>query len=148
MIARAASSTWGEQMEELSAQPMRRIRRRALLRGAAALATVGPTALAAAPAGAQPRTNMPQAKPKSAGTMFAYVGAFTTPERKGHGDGINVYWMDPASGTWTHVQVVPLVNPSFLAVDRDQRFPYSVHADPRISVRGSAPTRSTRRAGS
>jgi hypothetical protein len=37
--------------------------------------------------------------------------------------------MDPASGTLTHVQVVPLVNPSFLAVDSDQRFLYSVHAD-------------------
>jgi 6-phosphogluconolactonase (cycloisomerase 2 family) len=37
--------------------------------------------------------------------------------------------MDPASGTLTHVQVVPLVNPSFLAVDHAQRFLYSVRAD-------------------
>jgi hypothetical protein len=37
--------------------------------------------------------------------------------------------MDPASGGWTHLQLVPLVNPSFLAVDRDRRFLYSVHAD-------------------
>jgi len=29
--------------------------------------------------------------------MFAYVGAFTTPERKWHGDGINVYGLNAAS---------------------------------------------------
>ena len=119
----------GEEMEASPKQAIRRIRRRVLLQSAGAFAAVGPAALTAARAGAQPRTNPPQAKPKSPGAMFAYVGAFTTPERKGHGDGINVYRMDPASGTWTHVQVVPLVNPSFLAVDRDQRFLYSVHAD-------------------
>jgi 6-phosphogluconolactonase (cycloisomerase 2 family) len=62
--------------------------------------------------------------------MFAYVGAFTTPERKARGDGINVYRMDPASGGLAHVQLVPnLVNPSFLALDREQRHLYSVHAD-------------------
>ena len=116
-------------MQKSPMQPILRIRRRVLLQNAAALAAIGPAALAAADAGAQPRTNMPQAKPRSAGTMFAYVGAFTTPERKGHGDGLHVYRMDPASGIWTHVQQVPLVNPSFLAVDRDQRFLYSVHAD-------------------
>jgi len=54
-------------------------------RALAALAALGPATLAGAPVGAQPRTNMPQAKPKSAETMFAYVGAFTTPERKGSG---------------------------------------------------------------
>jgi hypothetical protein len=37
--------------------------------------------------------------------MFAYVGAFTTPERKGHGDGTNVYGMDAGSGGRTHVQL-------------------------------------------
>jgi len=116
-------------MEKSPTQPVRRLRRRALLQAAAALGAVGPATLAGAPVGAQPRTNVPQAKPKSAGTMFAYVGAFTTSERKGHGDGINVYRMDPASGTWTHVQQVPLINPSFLAVDHAQRFLYSVHAD-------------------
>ena len=129
MIARTASSTKGEEMEKSPTQRLNRIRRRALLKSAAALAAIGPTALAAAPPGAQPRTNAPQARARSPGAMFAYVGAFTTPERKGHGDGINVYRMDPASGGWTHVQVVPLVNPSFLAVDHAQRFLYSVHAD-------------------
>jgi 6-phosphogluconolactonase (cycloisomerase 2 family) len=62
--------------------------------------------------------------------LFVYVGAFTMPERKGKGDGINVYRMDPSSGVWTHLQLVPnVVNPSFLALDREQRFLYSVHAD-------------------
>jgi len=116
-------------MKKSAIQPVDRIRRRVLLQGAAALAAVGGTALGGAPAGAQPRTNAPPVKPKSPGVMFAYVGAFTTPERKGHGDGINVYRMDAASGGWTHVQLVPVVNPSFLAADRQQRFLYSVHAD-------------------
>jgi 6-phosphogluconolactonase (cycloisomerase 2 family) len=50
--------------------------------------------------------------------MFAYVGAFTTAERKGHGDGINVYRMDARTGGWTHVQLLSgIVNPSFLALD-------------------------------
>ncbi|MBV8132483.1 MAG: lactonase family protein [Alphaproteobacteria bacterium] len=61
--------------------------------------------------------------------MFAYVGAFTTPERKGHGGGINVYRVDPASGAWTHEQLLEIANPSFLTLDRAQRFLYAVHAD-------------------
>jgi 6-phosphogluconolactonase len=97
------------------------LRRRELLQTAAVLATVGSTALVSAgrPAmAAQVRE------------MFAYVGAFTTAQRKGHGDGINVYRMDPRTGAWTHVQLLSgLVNPSFLALDHTQRFLYSVHAD-------------------
>ena len=62
--------------------------------------------------------------------MFAYVGSFTTVERKARGDGIHVYRADPASGAWTHVQHVgDLVNPSYLAVSRDERFLYCVHGD-------------------
>ncbi len=61
--------------------------------------------------------------------MFAYVGAFTTPERKGHGGGINVFRVDPASGAWTHEQLLEVANPSFLTLDRTKRFLYSVHAD-------------------
>src|SRR5258707_10213288 len=60
--------------------------------------------------------------------MFAYVGSFTTVERKARGDGIHVYRADPATGAWTHVQHVgDLVNPSYLAVSRDERFLYCVH---------------------
>lgn len=63
-------------------------------------------------------------------SMFAYVGCYTTEKRKGHGKGINVYRMDPASGNWSHVQLVEdIVNPSFLAFDRRKRFLYSVHGD-------------------
>ncbi len=102
-----------------------RIRRRIVLQSAAALAIAGPAVLGGGKAGAQPRMNAPQSK-----VLFVYVGAFTTPERKGKGDGINVYRMDPSSGVWTHLQLVPnIVNPSFLALDREQRFLYSVHAD-------------------
>jgi 6-phosphogluconolactonase (cycloisomerase 2 family) len=48
------------------------------------------------------------------------------PERKGHGGGINVYRMDPTSGAWTHEQLLEIVNPSFLTLDRAQLFLYSV----------------------
>jgi hypothetical protein len=49
--------------------------------------------------------------------MFAYVGSFTTAQRKARGDGIHVYRVDSASGMWTHVQHVgDLTNPSFLAL--------------------------------
>ena len=61
---------------------------------------------------------------------FAYVGSFTTAQRKARGDGIHVYRVDPATGMWTHVQHIgDLTNPSFLALSPDQRFLYSVHGD-------------------
>ena len=37
--------------------------------------------------------------------------------------------MDPASGVWSHEQLLEIVNPSFLALDRAQRFLYAVHSD-------------------
>jgi 6-phosphogluconolactonase len=75
-----------------------------------------------------PRMALAQAP--AASPMFAYVGCYTTEKRKGHGKGINVYRMDPASGSWSHVQLVEdLVNPSFLALDRHKRFLYAVHGD-------------------
>src|SRR6516165_10165278 len=62
--------------------------------------------------------------------MYAYVGSFTTAQRKARGDGIHVYRADPVTGAWTHLQHVGgLVNPSFLALSHDQRFLYSVHGD-------------------
>lgn len=94
------------------------IPRRTLLKAGIAVAASASTTLVGTPARAQ---SVP---------LFAYVGSFTTKERKARGDGINVYRMDPISGGWTHVQLVPdLVNPSFLALDRGQRTLYSVHAD-------------------
>ena len=99
-----------------------RIDRRILLKAAAAMAATVPAVLQGGHAEAQPRAG-------GAPELFAYVGAFTTLERKGHGGGINVYRVDPASGAWSHKQLLELVNPSFVALDRAQRFLYAVHAD-------------------
>jgi 6-phosphogluconolactonase (cycloisomerase 2 family) len=66
--------------------------------------------------------------------VYAYAGCYTTPERHGRGDGIQVYRVDPEARTWTHVERVGnLVNPSFLVTSRDQRFLYSVHGDERYA---------------
>jgi 6-phosphogluconolactonase len=70
------------------------------------------------------------AQAPAADASFAYVGSFTTAQRKARGDGIHVYRVDPGTGAWTHVQHIGgLVNPSFLALSADQRFLYSVHGD-------------------
>jgi 6-phosphogluconolactonase (cycloisomerase 2 family) len=62
--------------------------------------------------------------------MFAYVGSFTTAQRKARGDGIHVYRADPATGALAHLQHVgDLVNPSYLVLSHDQRFLFSVHGD-------------------
>src|SRR5215472_10445188 len=98
------------------------INRRTVLKGGAALAAAGSALLRGGYAEAQPRANRTTA-------LFAYVGAFTTPERKGHGGGINVYRVDPTSGAWNHEQLLEIANPTFLTLDRAQRFLYSVHAD-------------------
>jgi 6-phosphogluconolactonase len=60
--------------------------------------------------------------------MFAYVGCYTTPDRKGRGEGIAVYRIAADSGAWSRVQLLADVpNPSFLTIDRAQRFLYCVH---------------------
>src|SRR5215470_11208717 len=99
-----------------------RIDRRTMLKAGAALAVAGPAVLRGGHAAAQARASSPTA-------VFAYVGAFTTPDRKGHGGGISVYRVDPTSGAWAHEQLLEIANPSFLTLDRAQRFLYSVHAD-------------------
>jgi 6-phosphogluconolactonase len=109
-------------MAEASPIADKRIDRRIVLKAAAAMAGAVPAVLRGGHADAQPR-------PGRATAMFAYVGAFTTPERKGHGGGINVFRVDPASGAWSHEQLLEIANPSFLALDRAQRFLYAVHAD-------------------
>src|SRR5215831_17413877 len=60
---------------------------------------------------------------------LAYVGCYTTKERDGHGEGINVYQIDAGTGNWTHLQMLPEVNPSFLTFDRQKRMLYSAHGD-------------------
>ncbi|MFE0756991.1 lactonase family protein [Inquilinus sp. NPDC058860] len=63
-------------------------------------------------------------------SYLTYVGARTSRERYARGNGLNVYRVDAETGAWTHLQLVPdLVNPSFLAFDRTQRFLYTVHGD-------------------
>ena len=109
-------------MAKASAAADKRINRRSILKAGAALAATGPAILRGGHAEAQPQSNPVRA-------LFAYVGAFTTPERKGHGGGINVYRVDPTSGAWTHEQLLEVVNPSFLTLDQAQRFLYAVHAD-------------------
>ena len=58
-------------------------------------------------------------QPAAGRPVYAYVGSFTSAERKASGNGINVYRMDPETGVWSHVQQVgELVNPSFLVLSR------------------------------
>ena len=109
-------------MVEASPVTNGRIDRRLVLQPAATMAVAGPAILRGGHVEAQPRAG-------GATAHFTYVGAFTTPERKGHGGGINVYRVDPASGAWSHEQLLEIVNPSFLVLDRAQRFLYAVHAD-------------------
>jgi 6-phosphogluconolactonase len=60
--------------------------------------------------------------------MFAYVGGYTTPDRDGRGNGINVFDVDPVNGRWTHIQNVGgLENPSLFTVNRSATRLYSVH---------------------
>ena len=62
--------------------------------------------------------------------LFAYVGSYTTPERHGQGNGINVYRVDRRTGAFRHVQHLGgLENPSFLAINAAGTHLYSVHGD-------------------
>jgi 6-phosphogluconolactonase len=61
-------------------------------------------------------------------TRFAYIGSYTTPDRHGRGNGINVYSVDARTGSFRHIQrISQLENPSFLALSPDGRHLYSVH---------------------
>jgi len=98
-----------------------------LLAAAGAFAPMLGTTSALAQAALSAKGHLRVSSPSS---YFAYVGARTTKERGAHGDGLNVYRVDARTGVWTHVQLVAdLVNPSFLAFDRSQRFLYTVHGD-------------------
>ncbi len=90
-----------------------------LLAGRSAYAMFVPNAL---------RTEVADVKQQA--RMIAYVGSRTTKERGAHGDGINVYQMNPATGSWEHLQTVSnLVNPSFLALGHLGKTLYAVHGD-------------------
>lgn len=69
------------------------------------------------------------AAPSPAQAQFAYVGCYTTPQRKGHGKGITVFRVD-GPGRWQPMGVTAtLDNPSFLTLDHTQSFLYAVHGD-------------------
>ena len=62
--------------------------------------------------------------------FFAYVGSYTSPERQGHGNGINVYRVDPSTGALRQIQQLGgLENPSVLALNAAGTRLYSVHGD-------------------
>jgi 6-phosphogluconolactonase len=62
--------------------------------------------------------------------MLAYVGGYTSKDRDGRGDGINVYRIDEGSGAWSHVQRLgDLVNPSWLTLDPRRPVLYSAHGE-------------------
>jgi 6-phosphogluconolactonase len=121
-LKNAGAGAMEEEMADKSTNAGKSIDRRSVLQAGAALAAAGPAVLRGARAEAQPQAGAPA-------RLFAYTGAFTTEDRKGHGGGINVFRIDPASGAWTHEQLLEIVNPSFLAIDRGQRFLYSAHAN-------------------
>ena len=61
---------------------------------------------------------------------FAYVGCFTTEKRKAKGKGIAVFKIDPKTGKWAFVEACDVIpNPSYICLDRTQRFVYSAHGD-------------------
>jgi 6-phosphogluconolactonase len=61
--------------------------------------------------------------------MFMYVGSFTGQQR-GHGEGLSVYSRRGAAEGWTLIQVMKdVADPSFVIIDRRQRFLYSAHGD-------------------
>jgi 6-phosphogluconolactonase (cycloisomerase 2 family) len=63
-------------------------------------------------------------------TTLAYVGGYTARERNGRGEGVNVYRVEPGSGTWSHLQLLPdIANPSWLTLDRPGRVLYAAHGD-------------------
>jgi 6-phosphogluconolactonase (cycloisomerase 2 family) len=83
--------------------------------------------LAAAALGGTAVSGMGEASVPNPSAYFAYVGSRT---RNARGEGISVYRVDAKSGRWSPVQVLKgLTNPSYLALDRTNRFLYSVHGD-------------------
>ena len=60
---------------------------------------------------------------------YAYVGCRTTKERNARGKGISVYQVEE-NGKWTLIQIVKnLVNPSFLCMDKNGEYLYTIHGD-------------------
>lgn len=105
------------------------ITRRGFLKGGAGvMAAVAAGTLITEVAKASSTNNLAQKASTQPSSMLAYVGCYTSKERSGHGEGINVYRVD-SSGNWTHLQLYKDFNPSFVTFDRKQQFLYAVHGD-------------------
>lgn len=60
--------------------------------------------------------------------MFAYVGCRTTEHRNARGKGISVF--EIGKGRWELKQTLPILdNPSYLCMDRAEKYLYTVHGD-------------------
>ena len=76
--------------------------------------------------------------------MYAYVGCYTAPDRGGRGQGITIFRMDAASGTWLGVGVVEAdPNPAFLALHPSGDYLYAVHGGGGDEVSAFARDRAT-----
>jgi 6-phosphogluconolactonase len=67
--------------------------------------------------------------------IFVFVGAYTgfPPHARGRAEGIDVFRMNPDTGSLSHVFTQPKVdNPTYLAVAADHRFLYAVNAVPEV----------------
>jgi 6-phosphogluconolactonase (cycloisomerase 2 family) len=89
-------------------------------------------AVAAAPFDARSEANTDEkaAAGRASVRYRAYIGSRTSRERNARGDGLNVYAVDGSTNVWKHIQLVSgLVNPSFLAFNREQTRLYVAHGD-------------------
>jgi 6-phosphogluconolactonase len=70
-------------------------------------------------------------------TITVYVGCYTTPDRKGRGEGITAYRMDELSGEWTLLGLsARTANPSFLTLHPSMPVVYCVHGGNMSEVSG------------
>lgn len=72
---------------------------------------------------------MPISSPADGGTeaLLAYVGGYTTPDRRGRGPGITVWRVDAADAPWTLMSRTSSENPSLLRAGLNERTIYAVH---------------------
>lgn len=72
---------------------------------------------------------MPISSPTDGGTgaLLAYVGGYSTPDRRGRAQGITAWWVDAVDAPWTLLETTPCENPSLLRLGLDGRTVYAVH---------------------
>ncbi|MGN0837614.1 MAG: lactonase family protein [Pyramidobacter sp.] len=66
--------------------------------------------------------------------VFAYVGSYTTENKVGDrfvtdSKGIEVFSVDPANGSWKHLQTVEQLNPMYLLLDKEMKTLYAASSD-------------------